>query len=121
LLHVSAMRGVVLVGVGCIVLTMLAFLLPGVTETEGGDSGLKASVGAAVIGLTTLLVIEHHRAADALRANEELWRTMVETAAVGITTLDLDLHHLTANTAFQRMTGDTEAELRSLTVRDITH
>lgn len=114
-------RGVVLVGAGCVGLTMLAFFFPGVTEVEGGDPGLKSLVGAAVIGLTTLLVTEHHRAVDALRTSEELWRTMVETAAVGITTLDLDLHHLTANAGFQRMTGYTEAELRSLTVHDITH
>jgi len=57
----------------------------------------------------------------ALRASEERWRAMVETAPVGITTLDFDRHYLTANASFQRMTGYTGDELRNLTTLDITH
>src|ERR1700761_2134685 len=41
-------RGVVWVGAGCVGLTLLAFFLPGLTETDAGNSGLKASVSAAV-------------------------------------------------------------------------
>jgi PAS domain S-box-containing protein len=71
-------RGVVLVGAGCVGLTLLAFFLPGLTDTDAGNVGLKASISAAVIGLTTLLVTEHHRATDALRESEEQWREVFE-------------------------------------------
>ena len=43
-------------------LTVLAFFLPGFTETEAGGVGVKASISAAVIGLTTCLVTERQRA-----------------------------------------------------------
>jgi PAS domain S-box-containing protein len=71
-------RGVVLVGAGCVVLTLLAFFLPGLTETDAGNVGLKASISAAVIGLTTFLVTEHHRATDTLRESEAQWREVFE-------------------------------------------
>src|ERR1700761_2777028 len=63
-------RGVVLVGAGCVGLTLLAFFFPGLTDTDAGNVGLKASISAAVIGLATLLVTEHHRATEALRESE---------------------------------------------------
>jgi len=71
-------RGLVLVGAGCVGLTLLAFFLPGLTDTDAGNVGLKASISAAVIGLTTLLVTQHHRATDALRQSEEQWREVFE-------------------------------------------
>ena len=71
-------RGLVLVGAGCVGLTMLAFFLPGLTDTDAGNVGLKASISAAVIGLTTLLVTQHHRATDALRQSEKQWREVFE-------------------------------------------
>src|SRR5215471_19362317 len=71
-------RGLVLVGAGCVGLTLLAFFLPGLTDTDAGNVGLKAPISAAVIGLTTLLVTQHHRATDALRQSEEQWREVFE-------------------------------------------
>jgi PAS domain-containing protein len=74
----SSARGIVLVGAGCVGLTLLAFLLPGFSETEAGGTGVKASISAAVIGLTTFLVTEQKRAAEALRESEEQWREVFE-------------------------------------------
>src|ERR1700740_1773234 len=67
-------RGIVLVGAGCVGLTMLAFFLPGFTETEAGGVGVKASVSAAVVGLTTFLVTERQRVTEALQESEGQWR-----------------------------------------------
>ena len=53
----------------------------------------------------------------ALRASEERWRAIFETSAVGIATSDLARQYVTTNRAFQRMTGYTEDELRTLTAR----
>jgi PAS domain S-box-containing protein len=65
---------------------------------------------------------ERKRAEAALRASEERWRAMFETAPVGITMRDFEhRRYLTANESFQRMIGYTEDELRHLTALDITH
>src|SRR5260370_18508954 len=74
----SSARGIVLAGAGCVGLTLLAFFLPGFSETEAGGIGVKASISAAVIGLTTFLVTERHRGRDALRESEEQWREVFE-------------------------------------------
>ncbi|HEY2475089.1 MAG TPA: PAS domain S-box protein, partial [Candidatus Cybelea sp.] len=74
----SSARGIVLVGAGCVGLTLLAFLLPGFSETEAGGTGVKASFSAVVIGLTTFLVTEQKRATEALRESEEQWREVFE-------------------------------------------
>jgi PAS domain S-box-containing protein len=71
-------------------------------------------------------ITERVRFEAALRASEERWRAIFETAAVGITTLDIEqgvrwTRYVAANEAFQRMTGYTEDELRNLTPLDITH
>ncbi len=71
-------RGIVLVGAGCAGLTLLAFFLPGFSETEAGGTGVKASIGVAVIGLATFLVTERKRAMETLRASEEQWREVFE-------------------------------------------
>jgi PAS domain S-box-containing protein len=57
----------------------------------------------------------------ALRASEERWRTVFETAAVGIAMGDLDGGVLGMNPTFQRMIGYTEDEVRNLTVYEFTH
>jgi PAS domain S-box-containing protein len=58
----------------------------------------------------------------ALRASEERWRAMVETAPIGIITFGSGhRRYVTANQSFQQMTGYTEDELRNLTPLDITH
>src|SRR5207344_224174 len=67
-------------------------------------------------------ITDRKRAEAALRASEERWRAMFETAPVGIATIDFEQRrYLTANQSFQRMTGYTEAELRSLTTLELTH
>jgi PAS domain-containing protein len=78
----SSARGIVLVGAGCVGLTLLAFFLPGFSETEAGGVGVKASISAAVVGLTTFLVIERHRATDALREGEANWQEVFEHSPV---------------------------------------
>jgi PAS domain S-box-containing protein len=67
-------------------------------------------------------ITDRRRAEVALRASEERWRAMFETAPVGIATLDFEhRRYLTANERFQQMTGYTEAELRHRTTLEITH
>jgi PAS domain S-box-containing protein len=76
----------------------------------------------AFLGGMAVDITERKRAEAALRASEERWRAMFETAPVGIATLDFEhKRYLTANERFQRMTGYTEDELRQLTTLDITH
>jgi PAS domain S-box-containing protein len=67
-------------------------------------------------------ITDRKRAEEALRASEERWRAMFETAPVGIATLDFEhRRYLTANERFQQMTGYTEDQLRNLTTLEITH
>jgi PAS domain S-box-containing protein len=60
----------------------------------------------------------------ALRASEERWRAVFETATVGIATEPLDdgaTNRNPGNPAFQRLLGYSESELQRLTVFDFTH
>ena len=76
----------------------------------------------AFIGGMAVDITDRKRAEAALRATEERWRAMFETAPVGITMLDFEhRRYLAANKSFQRMTGYTEDELRQLTALDVTH
>jgi PAS domain-containing protein len=74
----SGARGIALVGAGWVGLTMLAFFLPGFTETEAGGVGIKASISAAIIGLATFLVTERQQAMEALLESEKQWREVFE-------------------------------------------
>ena len=67
-------------------------------------------------------ITERVRFEAELRASEERWRAMVETAPIGIVTFSSEhRRYVTANNSFQLMTGYTEDELRNLTPLDITH
>jgi len=57
----------------------------------------------------------------ALRASDERWRAIFESAAVGIATGGLDGGVLSMNPTFQRMLGYTGDEFRNLTVFEFTH
>jgi PAS domain S-box-containing protein len=64
---------------------------------------------------------DRKRAEQALRASEERWRTVFETSSVGIATSDENLRISAANSAFQRIVGYTEDELREMKWLDLTH
>src|SRR5580704_8380833 len=53
--------------------------------------------------------------------SEERWRKLFESVPVGVNLVGSHRRYVAANPAFQRMTGYSEAELRSLSPVDITH
>ena len=65
--------------------------------------------------------LENARLYGELTVSEERWRKLFESVPVGVNMVGLDKRYVAANPAFQRMTGYSEAELRSLTPVDITH
>jgi PAS domain S-box-containing protein len=67
-------------------------------------------------------ISQRKQAEAALRASEERWRSVFETATVGIAVIDrLEQRFVTANSAFQRIVGYTETELQSLTAPDLRY
>ncbi|MCU1386230.1 MAG: multi-sensor signal transduction multi-kinase [Acidobacteria bacterium] len=64
---------------------------------------------------------ERQTAEDALRVSEERWRNLVEGAPVGVALTDTHGHYVATNSAFQRMMGYSESELRGRAAADITH
>jgi len=82
--------------------------------------GLETRVAARTAELEAE-VAQRRRTEETLRASEERWRTVFETAAVGIATVGCNLRFMAANPAFQSMVGYTEDELNGMTVRDLTH
>jgi PAS domain S-box-containing protein len=83
--------------------------------TPGRISLLELLASQAAISL------ENARLYGELTMSEERWRTLFESVPVGVNMVGLDKRYVAANPAFQRMTGYSEAELRSLTPVDITH
>jgi PAS domain S-box-containing protein len=65
--------------------------------------------------------LENARLYGELTMSEERWRNLFESVPVGVYLIDLRRRYVAVNPAFQRMTGYSEAELRSLTPVDITH
>src|SRR5260221_4386629 len=100
-------RGIVLVGAGCAGLTMLAFFLPGFTETEAGGVGVKASIS----GLTTFLIADRKSAEEKLRESEGQWREVFEHNPVMYFMVDATGTILSVNGFGAAQLGYTAAEL----------
>src|SRR5712664_547127 len=64
---------------------------------------------------------ERARAEEELRKSEERWRAVFESSALGIALTDLDGRFVAANPAYVKLLGYSEAELRELSFRTITH
>jgi PAS domain S-box-containing protein len=65
--------------------------------------------------------LDRRNAEEALRASEERWRKQFENSSAGIALIAPNSRYIAANAAFQKMLGYTEAELRGLTVLELTH
>jgi PAS domain S-box-containing protein len=65
--------------------------------------------------------IKRKRAEAAVLESERRWRTIFDTAGVGIATSGRNCRFTTANKRFQEMLGYTEEELRNLTPFDIAY
>ena len=57
----------------------------------------------------------------ALRESEERFEAIVEFAPLGIAVVDADGRYVHANPALERFLGYSEAELRTMRIRDVTH
>src|SRR5882724_159421 len=66
-------------------------------------------------------ILERMRAEEALRTSEERWRAVFENSAIGVALTDLNGRFLATNSAYQKMLGYTEEEIRKLTFLDLTH
>ncbi len=66
-------------------------------------------------------VAERQRIAEALRASEQQLRAILDAARVGIVKTDLHGRILQPNSAYVRLVGYSEAELRAISVGQITH
>ena len=66
-------------------------------------------------------ITERKRAETVLRESEEKFRTLFESAPIGMALHDANGKYLQTNQAYQRMLGYTDEELRSSSVRRITY
>jgi diguanylate cyclase (GGDEF)-like protein/PAS domain S-box-containing protein len=66
-------------------------------------------------------ISERHRMEEAERDSETRFRTLFEQAQAGMAFASLDGHITTVNPAFCQLVGYSDAELRKLSLADITH
>ena len=66
-------------------------------------------------------ISERHRMEEAERESETRFRTLFEQAQAGMAFATLDTHITTVNPAFCQLVGYSDAELRNLSLLDITH
>jgi diguanylate cyclase (GGDEF)-like protein/PAS domain S-box-containing protein len=66
-------------------------------------------------------ISERHRMEEAERESETRFRTLFEQAQAGMAFAGLDGHITTVNPAFCQLVGYSDAELRNLSLLDITH
>ncbi|MDX2213739.1 MAG: PAS domain-containing protein [Oculatellaceae cyanobacterium bins.114] len=66
-------------------------------------------------------ISDRKRAEEALRQSEQIFRQAFETSAFGISLRSPDGQYLRVNQTFCQILGYTEAELLTLTYRDVTH
>jgi PAS domain S-box-containing protein len=67
------------------------------------------------------LAVERRRSQESIRRNEEQLRAIISYAPIGIALSDHEKFFLSANEAFCKILGYTEAELQKLTFTNITH
>jgi PAS domain S-box-containing protein len=65
-------------------------------------------------------VTQRHLADEARRLSEDRWKRIVDNSAIGIAVADLEGRFEVTNTAFQKLVGFTEEELKKMTFLDIT-
>jgi PAS domain S-box-containing protein len=87
-----------------------------------GTSQIRNSEGQ-VIGLIGVArdITERKRAEAVLKESEEKFRTLFESAPIGMALHDAKGRYVQTNQAYQRMLGYNNEELRHLSVRRITH
>jgi PAS domain S-box-containing protein len=68
-----------------------------------------------------LAATERSLAEEALRKSEERWRAVFENSAIGVALTDPSGRFLATNSAFQKMLGYSEEEIRELTFLELTH
>jgi PAS domain S-box-containing protein len=85
------------------------------------SAALNAQGDIAEILESNVDITQRKNAEDALKESEERLRAIVANSPVGIATSGADKRFLSANEAFCRILGYTEAELQKLTFKDITH
>jgi diguanylate cyclase (GGDEF)-like protein/PAS domain S-box-containing protein len=87
-------------------------------------SGIVLLVGVAVGAIATQSQrrrFELDRQAEALRASEQRFRTIVDTTSIGVSVADAQGRLISANPAYQELAGYTEAELTTMRIIDFTH
>jgi signal transduction histidine kinase len=98
-------RGIILVSLGCAVLTMIAFLTGHGWNFEG-DPMLRCLVSLSAVGITSLLALRNQRATAVLKESERRYRNIFQTAGVSIFEEDFSAVRSALRTLKQRGVAD---------------